>query len=677
MSIVDAEIIINGQTADLPIDFANQLKLSSVLEIKGNDLATKHDDGKPSKGTLHLSSLSLPATLRNSQVFEHGHTPAIVDQYANKFMPIQVNVGGNKLLDGICLRTESTKQKGKPTSFRINVWASTAHWYNEKIMVCDVAPNNFIWDEQDIEQNQNDTAIINPVDAGYEFVYFHVIRRNVKNSDSYYNDLYPNLLLKPMIDKYFNQQGFQVDWDLMDSEVGKRLCFPHTWGRFGNTEEFINENVKVVASIDNSAGETYQANQLEDLIFFDDSTLPNYDLGSNYDTTTGTYTAPISGNYIVKMEWSNFLLDLSGIVGSSDPTFEIHIYIDNTFSYSFDIFQDNNSRTFDVFLNQNETFNIKLLFDEELIIYNATLYITKPSIYILGDSVDWKTILPNDLPFIEILSDVMIMFDAYTETDFDLKKVTIRSRHGGELNTPLGTVSLEPFFREDIPVVDWEQKWDISKTASIQETRVIKQLFRLKFQDDKNNGFQNQINQRSGTSLYSVTMKFPEEHPPGLQKRSTKHLSTVAHTVINKCQFMILVRDIRDEIGDEYQNKDIDFKPVLTYYAGRVSAQNGHQLFNGIERNVYYLAFQVPYIDNRYPSLSFADQTLLDGTLKRGLMWIFYLKHLARRRNNKELEYLIQLSNTDISQFSHRQVFCLDNMKVVALEMNNFKPILL
>ena len=489
MSFLDAEIIINGQTADLPIDLANQLKISSVLEIKGNDLATKHNDGKPSKGTLHLSALSLPATLQNSRIFEHGHTPAMLDQFGHQFMPIQVNIGGNKLLDGVCLRTNSTKKNGKPLSFRINVWASTAHWYDEKIMLCDVAPTNFIWDAENINQNQEDTAILNPIDAGYEWVYFHVIKRNVKNSDSYHNDLYPNLLLKPMIDKYFTLKGFTVDWDLMESEVGKRLCFPHTWGRFGYTEEFVNENVNVVAAILGDVV-TFPANQLNDLIFLDDTTVPNFDFGNNYDTATGIYEAPVSGLYTINIDFGAY--GDSPLYTGTEFYFEFHIYIDGQFSFQFDAFEGGNfiysADNLEVFLQAGQTLSIKTRTPFEWSLISASLKISKSSIYSLGDMVDWKVILPNDLPFMEILSDVMILFNAYTETDFDLKKVTIRSRHGGQLDTPSGTVDLDAFFKNSVPTVDWEKKWDTSKTASIQEIRTIKQLLRLKYQDDKNNG---------------------------------------------------------------------------------------------------------------------------------------------------------------------------------------------
>jgi hypothetical protein len=111
-------------------------------------------------------------------------------------------------------------------------------------------------------------------------------------------DFFPAIYLKTYIDKIFDYAGFSYISDFLEGEFFNKLVIPM------NTDEFILSQDEIDQRVVRASRETSNQEYTTALtksgaviLFNDDSTAPNSDAGSNYDTGTGEYTSAAKGRY--------------------------------------------------------------------------------------------------------------------------------------------------------------------------------------------------------------------------------------------------------------------------------------------------------------------------------------------------------------------------------------------
>jgi len=119
-------------------------------------------------------------------------------------------------------------------------------------------------------------------------------------------DFFPALYYKAIVEKSLNSVGYTLNSTFMDGDFEK-LIFPHIGDKFLHPETLVADKLFRSSSTDenryycNQSDSTPNSYEDDGLVTIyrlnDDSTSPNFDTGSNFNTTTYQYTISTIGKY--------------------------------------------------------------------------------------------------------------------------------------------------------------------------------------------------------------------------------------------------------------------------------------------------------------------------------------------------------------------------------------------
>jgi len=123
-------------------------------------------------------------------------------------------------------------------------------------------------------------------------------------------DFFPALYYKAIVEKSLNKVGFTLSSTFMDGDFEK-LIFPYIGDGFQHPESLVADKLFRASSTDENRyycdntdpyGTFEERGMVTTYRLNDDSTSPNFDTGSNFNTTTYRYTISTTGKYRFKIK---------------------------------------------------------------------------------------------------------------------------------------------------------------------------------------------------------------------------------------------------------------------------------------------------------------------------------------------------------------------------------------
>ena len=237
------KVVINGQTVDIDDSY----KAVVVMSIR----FTVPEDFS-SKQSITLPSITVPATKNNNNIFNRMFDPHIKDYTPDKDsespMKLEVYVAGILVAFGYVIITHASRKNGLPESYTFEGYANNGDWIklSENMTLWDnLNTNSFTFDLTTIQGSWSDFMS----DSSHDIVFFPVRYRQPFQWSFYapystalttigIDDSVNAFHLRPAISAYwllmrgFNQIGYNVQSDFLNSDYFKGMALPWTWGNF-------------------------------------------------------------------------------------------------------------------------------------------------------------------------------------------------------------------------------------------------------------------------------------------------------------------------------------------------------------------------------------------------------------------------------------------------------------
>lgn len=244
MDTVFLRFSIGKQEVDLPEDLS--LSISYNLE---------DTDDFQTKGSSIVLDVSLPASARNSRVFNSFHNPDITDlSTGEKFRdlyPCTIVVGGNELLNGVA-QLRAGSHTDQPEEYTISCYGNNGDWVarmKELTLHDCLSTNVHLYTQAVIEGSWN----FDGTNENADYVYAPVrYRKPFSNNDNdvQVTDMRPSISVYWLIQRAFRQYGYRVQSGFFNSNYFKRMVLPWVWGDFLNLNSKVSEMLKFKAAGD-------------------------------------------------------------------------------------------------------------------------------------------------------------------------------------------------------------------------------------------------------------------------------------------------------------------------------------------------------------------------------------------------------------------------------------------
>jgi hypothetical protein len=178
---------------------------------------------------------------------------------------------------------------------------------NKTLAQVDLSAYNHLYTAQN-QKNSWDYSIIKngasyPFTLGEGYVYPLIDYGYNNGVDWNVKHLFPAVYVKTIIDKIIGDSGFQYTSAFFNTDLFKRLVIPYSGGSALKLTDAQIENRTFRAT---SSGVTsinlYSPNTTTTIQIGDDSTVPNFDGGNNYNSTTSKFTVSKTGTYTFKLK---------------------------------------------------------------------------------------------------------------------------------------------------------------------------------------------------------------------------------------------------------------------------------------------------------------------------------------------------------------------------------------
>lgn len=650
-------------------------------------------EGFPLALTLSIESAEDPSRLNGAHTkrtvefpgdgdtrlfFEEWATPGRVNPSAAKQKPARIEVNGVVVFTGVA-QLEEAKAIGGPYSrtggtHRVALLGNNATWFadlqEKAIRDLGLMPVHDLTEDVVSARDNADPD-------GDSWGYFLFRGRDwTTPGEVSYTEMQPFLFVRTIITEAFRLAGYRFSSDFFDTDFGKRLILPVLFRPY--SEDFIQQ--WSIYIMDNANGTVITPGSLFDLVT-SHITISGDDVLQNptglYDTSTGYYTVPISGYYIVAVP-----KPLASLV-----YFSIRINDTTTIYPVFtDDFAAGTGVQGRVYLEQGDLVDLVAL-----TLNVAPDPIVKAFLYIVpdvnafepGTTVDFAKYGDPGWFVGGMILGMTHAFGLVWNTDYDAQTVRCepRDRYLIRKRSPDTTEPHDGFYHH-IERMDVTQRVDLSKDAAVTNITSINERLRMSWQSDGADGNIGALDGEGALKLYDGSYQFPADRfqvgesvfeNPFFSKTIHVFEASVKHESSTVVPQLPVFQESEYGAG---QTEIGDFAPRLLYFAGRRDGLDGYVTLGGAAYD-FPAAWMVNYNDvNGYdPCLSFANQTLLNGTAVPGLLQVFHLQYLKRIEQGKQVSEWLRWSPLDVLNLDFRTKVLLNGSLYLLQKVNGYKPL--
>lgn len=657
------EIYINGSR----LNFINRegfpISLSYSVESAEN----------PSQinGAFSKRTAVFPGDGESSQFFEEWEdvTRDNPDVINARTASVEVNgitvLAGKAQIDSV--NTGSAKSRRFGSEYRVALLGNNAAWFadlqNKAVRDMGMIPVHTLGNAW-VQVNDNPNPDTDT--HGYFLCRMHDW---VSGDNVTYVEMQPFFFIRPMLQEAFRQVGYTLQSDFLDTELGKRLMMPALFRPY--PDEVNIQWTLLVMDEDN--GTAVNISTWTHITIDGDKFL--FDQGGNYNTGTGFYTVPFSGYYILGVEEDSLQffhrVQVNGtdlLAQFTDPC-EIGIGV-----------QDR------VLLEAGDTVELVAKGNTSPLSF-CFLYI-RPDFnnFEAGTGIDFSLYGNQTWKVSDVVIGLTHAFGLVWNTDFDAQTVTVEPRDRYKVTAQPSTDGFHEGFYLIADRDDITPKIDLSKPGSVDAIRTERERLVLGWKSDGNDGNVETVEGEAETRIFDGVFTFPDGRFLSGEKRSenpffckTVHVldNIIMHSTSTKTPCLPCIQENRFLEGNPFGERG-DFGPRLLWFAGRREGLDGYVNLEDYGQYDFPAAFMVNYQDTTGldPSLSFANETLLDGTtVAEGLVNRFHLQRLKRLEVGKLLTEWIRWNELDILSLNFRKKYLIGDGLFLLQKINGYKPI--
>lgn len=672
---------INGLVADLP---AQPLNLGLLYQITTEDGLTGNT------GSSSEYSFELPATKQNDQIFGSYWQVERADNTAQSLLlPCSIEVDGLPFFEGqaslrsVALTGAAHGLVGK--SYSVALFGNNASWALQ-------LKGRKLWEFcQDIDTHVYNQAnvfdgvgYVQPDDSAgipnggsnevAEWGYMLIKWQDWGLPAAVqWQEYTPHLFVKSVLVRIFRGLGYSLQSAFLDTDFFARLRLPIPFpDRMGAAyaEEFLNYTGSAILQ---SAIFPADPNDPQVLSFPTNPQQPPSN-PTAYNVTTGFYTAPVAGYYLVSVNLNYlnitgagvtrgvfFLLDSSGNSEAVANVFVADLPLVNNFQLDAVFQLAAGDRIYVVALTDNG--------NTGLIEYSGELEITGEAEILAGLELDFLYLINRSWGALEFIQGLAHAFNWRFETDTLRRTVTVEPADRYPYAQQVGEYQQinDGFYTGQ---VDLTQQLDLIPGGQLDNNKDLPKAYRLTWKSDSSDNTAEALAEREEQPLLSAQYVFPEntqsddieevENPFFAATVALFDAQIVADDslVIPQIPMIWPKSYLNDKTADEHLDKQ-KYLPRLLYgepYAtgprnGRINVIGAQGGVGDCPQN-----YMVNYnnADGLFISLAFGD-VVVNGNPIQGLLSRFYLPSLKRLELGKVLTCTMIWTRQQLSTLSFRE----------------------
>lgn len=668
--------------------------------------------------------VKVPGTLKNQRVFNTMNNLNIVDntenQYFRNMRKIVVESNGMEIFKGSAVINKVELQYGKPKLFELNFYGNNSEWILplKEVTIYDLYQHvKFIFNRATIINSWN----FDGRDESIPVVFAPVKYAGWLDPDTMSDKNYSVKTMKPSLSIYwiiywaFKSIGYKIESDFFNSDYGRRLVMPWTFGPFLTSEGTKYQIHKFLVKSSKQFEFSNDMNRLVDL-----DVLDNVDSGTfdNNNTVPGGdynyYASTPSDLYAMQWKYN------TPHYGSLEVSFQLSLFYDYKLDNSSDFrltaefhkngnliksvnVRDDKAPTvgsasgsdlalewFETTVNPDDLIEckIRLRINKTGSAKTARCYLKVDEYKIshfkipTGGEIQFDSYLTlQKEKFIDLMRGVVDCFNLSIQTDPVKKIVCIEPSHAYSLNNKFNKTTGGYFKGNSI---DWTNKEDLSETSTISLYNDNARQFTFQFSDDSDDGALKIIQDRYKISLGAGKYVFNERFKAEKKIYENRYFSPTMHYMVDDFksitgespQMICLVpENISNTSSSESENT---FSPKIAYYKGLVSDAGGW-VFDGSSTSRYPYMFAVNYKSGgeNDPILSYSDERIGDvknKTIGRGLLKRFFWQRLAIMDYGQWYTTNMRLKNYDITNWLHRERINIDGNLYELINIKGYNP---
>lgn len=665
------------------IEVSDQGDFPLALSMSVSDLR----DITKRSGT-YSKTFSVPASKSNNRVLNYLYNANIDHSETLRGQTSVIKVNGIPLFRGL-LRVKRSMQSINPKQYEMEFVGDNLEWvdYFKEHSIRDLQydhPSLGTYtlldgsvDDSYMPQGTGQTKLCakaieaswnGSYNSGWDFVYSLKHYGQWKDPDRIVqvDEMRPDVYVLSILEKAFKATGYAIDSDFLMTNEFKQLVLPFVGKGFtlteSNTEPFgWKVGTSSEMTIAPGVGTLHFDNELNDpssLITV--KTISNGFGGSAIGTS---FKVAASGKYKIQF---------IGSVKFSQPTspiktsFKVYCLdastIDVINASNFldaDLFWESPTTAFQTYNTINTSFEKELEAGVEYAFYNvfsSRLVSIMPGALLtckLSDEYLEQPFLPNtifklneelpDVKLIDLLSDLVNLFDLYISTDTQSKKVTIEPR--------------DAFYKGREETIDWSEKLDVSKDINIQFLNSYKRSLQFAYKDDSKDSLAKSYKADHGALPASLAYELSDRYPSGTQKMGPKNM---AFTIMGAANDLATANCAAPYIpffwnGDgSPPEPKYDFATRILKYEGFVTQTYQSKTAKWLWRNSNTVLNKIP------SATSGSDALKLEWHGDNGLVNRYYLNDLKNLEEGKIVVAYFYLKTSDMLNLNMRVPIYLD-----------------
>lgn len=416
----------------------------------------------------YSKTITVPGTANNNKMFQMIFDIGIDRRFdPNKKASAIMVIDSSTVMKGY-IRLKRIKVNDKKIDYEIEMTGRTADLFTA---LGDTKIADLSWSDLNHTYTQANQIASWSAPVGHNYVYPFIDYGYSLDEFTYdVNHFFPAVYFKEILDRAFSFAGFQYSSTFLTSTIFKRLILPFNSNKMRlTTAQMDNRKFRAGMSGVDPTFTISDSTQwaASDVVFNDDTTSPNQDLGGVFNTTTGIWTCNATGYYSI----GGYVLAQK----DSDASTSAYVNFDivNTTAAGSPVIASSINELFDTasqlsalnvsqqvkYINSGDQIKMRIwglnnqAAGTVITIRNTSFFYAIPEAEIKeGGDVTMANIFPQDLKCADFIASIIKAFNLYFEYDKDIpNKIYIEPRNDYYNST----------------IQDWTQLRDLSRDLEI------------------------------------------------------------------------------------------------------------------------------------------------------------------------------------------------------------------